>query len=97
MDKFHEELAKAGIVVDGGGLQPGVYVRSAGKDRIVTDGPFAETKELVAGYQIWQVKSMDEAIAWVKRGPIADGSEVEIRPIFTYSAEEVGEIMSQDK
>ncbi len=97
MDKFHEELAKAGIVVDGGGLQPGVYVRSSGKDRIVTDGPFAETKEVLAGYQIWEVKSMDEAIAWVTRGPIADGSEVEIRPIFTYSPEEVGEIMSQDK
>lgn len=97
MDRFNEDLAKAGIVVDGGGLQPGVCVRSSGGDRIITDGPFAETKELVAGYQIWEVKSMDEAIAWVKRGPIAEGSEVEIRPIFMYSAEEVGEIMAQDK
>jgi hypothetical protein len=97
MEKYNEELAKAGIVLDGGGLQPGVCVRSSGRDRIVTDGPFAETKEVLAGYQIWQVKSMEEAIAWVKRSPMADNSEVEIRPIFTYSPEEVGEIMSQDK
>ena len=69
MDQFHEELAKAGIVLDGGGLQPGVCVRSSGKDRIVTDGPFAETKELLAGYQIWEVKSLEEAIAWVKLRP----------------------------
>jgi hypothetical protein len=97
MEKYNEELVKAGIVLDGGGLKPGVRVRFSGKDRIVTDGPFAETKELVAGYSIWQVKSMEEAIAWVKRGPMTDDSEVEIRPIFTYSPEEVNEIVSQDK
>jgi hypothetical protein len=57
------------------------------KDRIVTDGPFSETKELVAGYSIWKVKSMEEAIAWVKRCPMTDDSEVEIRPIFSYSPE----------
>ena len=97
MEKFNEELAKAGIVLVGEGLLPssaGVRVRFAGKDRIVTDGPFAETKELIAGYSIWQVKSMDEAIAWVKRCPMTDGS-VEIRPIFSYSPEEVSEIVSQ--
>jgi AraC family transcriptional regulator len=100
MDQFNEELAKAGIVLAGEGLQPsstGVRVRFSGKDHIVTDGPFAETKELVAGYSIWQVKSMEEAIAWVKRCPMTDDSELEIRPIFSYSPEEVSEIVSQAK
>jgi hypothetical protein len=100
MEKFNEELVKAGIVLAGEGLMPsskGVRVRCSGKDRIVTDGPFAETKELVAGYSIWQVKSMEEAIAWVKRCPMTDDSEVEIRPIFSYSPEEVSEIVSQAK
>src|SRR5262249_31810593 len=99
MEKFNEELVKAGIVLVGEGLLPsskGVRVRYSGKDRIVTDGPFAETKELIAGYSIWQVKSMDEAVAWVKRCPLTDG-EVEIRPIFSYSPEEVSEIVSQAK
>ena len=99
MEQFNEELVKAGIVLVGEGLMPsstGVRVRFSGKDRIVTDGPFAETKELVAGYAIWQVKSMEEAIAWVKRCPMTD-SEVEIRPIFSYSPEEVSEIVSQAK
>jgi len=99
MAQFYEELGKAGIVLVGEGLKPsstGVRVRFSGKDRIVTDGPFAEAKELVAGYSIWQVKSMEEAIAWVKRCPMTD-SEVEIRPIFSYSPEEVSEIVSQAK
>lgn len=100
MAQFNEELVKAGIVLDGAGLKPsstGVRVRSSGKDRIVTDGPFAETKELIAGYSIWEVKSLDEAIAWVKRCPMTADSEIEIRPIFTYSPEEVREIESQAK
>ena len=100
MEQFNEELVKAGIVLVGEGLKPsstGVRVRFSGKDRIVTEGPFAETKELVAGYSIWQVKSMEEAIAWVKRCPMTDDSEVEIRPIFSYSPEEVSEIVSQAK
>ncbi len=100
MDQFQEELVKAGILLVGEGLKPsstGVRVRFSGKDRIVTDGPFAETKELVAGYSIWQVKSMEEAIAWVKRCPMTDDSEVEIRPIFSYSPEEVSEIVTQAK
>ncbi len=99
MDQFNEELVKAGIVLAAEGLQPsskGVRVSFSGKDRIVTDGPFAETKELIAGYSIWQVKSMEEAIAWVKRCPLTD-AEVEIRPLFCYSPEEVGEIVSQAK
>ena len=98
MAQFQEELVKAGIVLVGEGLMPsstGVRVRFSGKDRIVTDGPFAETKELIAGYSIWEVKSMEEAVAWVKRCPMTDDSEVEIRPIFSYSAEEVSEIVSQ--
>ncbi len=93
MGKFNEELVKAGIMLAGEGLHPsskGVRVRFSGKNRTVIDGPFAETKELVAGYWIWQVKSMDEAIAWLKRCPcpMTDESDVEIRPIF--SAEDFG-------
>lgn len=86
MGQFCDELVKAGIMLVGEGLHPsskGVRVRCSGKDRIVTDGPFAETKELVAGYMIWEVKSMEEAIAWVKRSPMANDSIVEIRPIFS--------------
>jgi hypothetical protein len=99
MEKFQEELVKARILLAGEGLMPsktGVRIRYSGKDRIVTDGPFAETKELVAGYSIWEVKSMEEAVAWAKRCPVTDGS-VELRPIFSYSPEEVGEIVSQAK
>lgn len=100
MEQFNEELVKAGIVLAAEGLQPsskGVRVRSSGTDRIVTDGPFAETKEVIAGYSIWEVRSMEEAIAWVNRCPMPDHSEVEIRPIFSYSSEEVSEIVSQAK
>ena len=98
MAQFQEELVKAGIVLVGEGLMPsstGVRVRCSGKDRIVTDGPFPETKELIAGYSIWEVKSMEEAVAWVKRCPLPADSEVELRPIFSYSPEEVSEIVSQ--
>lgn len=88
MAEYFEELGKAGIVLAGEGLHPSskaVRVHFSGQDRIVTDGPFAETKELVAGYSIWEVKSMQEAIDWVKRSPnMGSGeSEVEIRPIFS--------------
>lgn len=88
MGKFNEELIKAGIMLIGEGLKPsstGVRVLFSGKDRIVTDGPFAETKELVAGYWIWEVKSMDEAVSWLKRcpNPMTEDSEVEIRPIYS--------------
>jgi hypothetical protein len=84
MTDFNEELVKAGVMLAGEGLHPsskGVRVAFAGTDRKVIDGPFAETKELVAGYWVWQVKSLDEAVEWLKRAPFQDG-EVEIRPVF---------------
>ncbi len=88
MMKFNEELVKAGIMLAGEGLKPtskAARVRFSGNQRTVIDGPFTETKELVAGYWLWQVKSLDEAIEWVKRCPNpmdAADSEIEIRPIF---------------
>jgi len=84
MGKFNEELVRAGVSLAAEGLQSsakGVRVRFSGTERKVIDGPFAETKELVAGYWVWQVKSMDEAIEWLKRAPF-DQTDVEIRPIF---------------
>jgi hypothetical protein len=94
MGNFNEELVKAGIMLAGDGLHPsskGKRVRFSGSQRTVIDGPFAETKELIAGYWIWQVKSMDEAIEWVKRcpNPMPGDSEIEIRPAF--EAEDFGE------
>lgn len=87
MGKFNEELVKAGVLLAGEGLQAsskGVRVRFSGDQRAVVDGPFAETKELVAGFWIWQVKSMDEAIVWAKRcpNPGTDSGELELRRIF---------------
>ena len=84
MGKYNEELVKAGIMLAGDGLHPsskGVRVRFSGAKRTVIDGPFAETKELIAGFWMWQVKSKDEAIAWLKRAPFQEG-EVEIRQVF---------------
>jgi hypothetical protein len=94
MGAFNEELVKAGVMLDGDGLKPssaGARVRFSGSQRTVIDGPFVETKELIAGYWIWQVESLDEAIEWVKRcpNPMSGESEVEIRPIF--EAEDFGE------
>ena len=94
MGNFNEELVKAGVMLAGEGLHPsskGARVRFSGEKRTVIDGPFAETKELIAGYWLWQVKSMEEAIEWVKRCPNPTGaeSEVEIRPVF--EAEEFGD------
>jgi hypothetical protein len=99
MGKFNEELIKAGIMLAADGLKPssaGVRVRFSGKDRTVTDGPFAETKELVAGYWIWEVKSMEEAITWLKRcpNPMTEDSDVEIRPFF--SPEDIDELMTRE-
>jgi len=87
MGQFNEELVKAGVMLAGEGLQPsskGARVKFAGGKRTVVDGPFAETKELIAGFWLWQVKSMDEAIEWVKRipNPTGDEGEVEIRQVF---------------
>jgi hypothetical protein len=89
MGKFNEELVKAGIMQAGEGLKPsskGVRVQFSGDKRTVVDGPFAETKELVAGFWLWNVKSMEEAIAWVKRcpNPMPGDSEIEIRPLYEF-------------
>jgi len=84
MGKFNEELVKAGVMLAGEGLQPsskGARVKFSGNQRTVTDGPFAETKELVAGFWLWQVRSKEEAIEWLKRAPFREG-EVEIRQVF---------------
>jgi hypothetical protein len=85
MGKFNEELAKAGVMLAGEGLQPsskGARVKFSGNKRTVTDGPFAETKELVAGFWLWQVRSKDEAMEWLKRAPFRDDEVVEIRQVF---------------
>jgi hypothetical protein len=85
MGKFNEELVKAGVMLAGDGLHPsskGKRVKFSGANRTVIDGPFAETKELVAGYWLWQMKSMAEAVEWLKRAPFDEGNEVEIRPVF---------------
>jgi len=86
MGKFNEQLVEAGVMLMGEGLHPsskGVRVRFEGKQRKVIDGPFAETKELVAGFWLWQVRSMEEAIEWIKRAPLFDGGvEIELRPVF---------------
>src|SRR5437667_7733113 len=85
MGKFNEELVKAGVMLAGEGLHPsskGVRVRFSGGKHTVIDGPFAETKELVAGFWLWQVKSKEEAIEWLKRAPFGGGTEIEIRQVF---------------
>jgi len=85
MGKYNEQLVKAGVMLAGDGLQAtstGKRVRFSGEKRTVIDGPFTETKELIAGYWIWQVRSMDEAVEWLKRAPFDGGTEVEIRPVF---------------
>ena len=85
MGKYNEELVKAGIMLAGEGLHPsskGKRVRFSGSSRAVIDGPFAETKELIAGYWVWKVSSMEEAVEWLKKAPFDGGTEVEIRPIF---------------
>jgi hypothetical protein len=85
MMKFNEELVKAGVMLAGDGLTPtskARRIRFSGSQRTVLDGPFAETKELIAGYWIWQVKSMEEAVEWLKRAPFDGGVEVTLRPIF---------------
>lgn len=105
MGKFNEELVKAGVMLAGEGLQPsskGARVRFSGSARTVIDGPFTETKELIAGYWLWQVKSKDEAIAWVKRcpNPMSGESEIEIRQVFEaddFGAEFTPELREQEE
>ena len=99
MMAYNEELVKAGIMLGGDGLKPsseGVRVHFAGKSRTVTDGPFVETKELVAGYWLWEVESMREAIEWVKRcpNPMNEESDIEIRPVF--EPEDFGEALTPE-
>jgi len=105
MGAFNEELVKAGVMLEGEGLKPssaGKRVRFSGEKRTVVDGPFVETKELIAGYWIWKVKSMEEALEWVKRCPNPTGaeSEIEIRPIFEaedFGAEFTPELREQEE
>ena len=100
MGQFNEDLVKAGVMLAGEGLQPsakGVRVRFSGRDRTVTDGPFAETKELVAGFWLWQVRSMEEAVEWAKRCPNpmpGEDSDIEIRQVF--EAEDFGEALTPE-
>ena len=85
MGKFNEELVKAGVMLAGEGLHPtskGKRVKFSGSQRTVIDGPFAESKELIAGFWLWQVKTIDEAVEWLKRAPFESGAEVEIRAVF---------------
>jgi hypothetical protein len=99
MGEFNESLVKAGILLAGEGLHPsraGKRVRFSGTTRTVTDGPFAETKELVAGFWIWQVRSIEEAVEWVKRcpNPMLTDSDIEIRPVF--GPEDFGEVLTPE-
>ena len=97
MGRYNEELAQAGVLLAGEGLHPtskGARVTFSGNQRTVIDGPFAETKELIAGFWLWQVKSMDEAVEWLKRAPFDGGTEVEIRPVF--EAEDFGPALTPE-
>jgi hypothetical protein len=99
MGRFNEELVNAGVMLAGEGLKPsseGARVRFKGSERSVVDGPFAETKELIAGFWLWEVRSMDEAIEWVRRcpNPMEGESEIEIRPVF--EADDFGENLTPE-
>src|SRR6266568_6719844 len=97
MSRFNDELINAGVLLAGDGLLPsshGARVRFEGSKRTVIDGPFTETKELLAGYWLWQVRTLDEAIEWLKRAPFEDGMEVEIRPVF--EADDYGEALTPE-
>src|SRR5262245_27048896 len=97
MGQYNEELVKAGVMLAGEGLHPsskGKRIRFAGVSRTVIDGPFAETKELLAGYWLWQVRSLDEAVEWLKRAPFDGGTEIELRPVF--EAEDFGKELTPE-
>lgn len=102
MGNYNDELVKAGVMLAGEGLHPtskGKRVRFSGNQRTVIDGPFTETKELIAGFWLWQVKSMDEAIEWIKRAPF-EGEEIELRPVFEmddFGAEFTPELRAQEE
>lgn len=103
MGKYNEELVKAGVMLAGEGLHPsskGARVRFSGDKRTVIDGPFAETKELVAGFWLWQVKSKEEAVEWLKRAPFDGGTEIELRQVFEmedFGEEFTPELREQEK
>ena len=97
MGKFNEELVKAGVMLAAEGLHPsskGKRIRFEGGKKTIIDGPFTETKELIAGFWLWQVRNMDEAIEWLKRSPFDGGAEVEVRPVF--EAEDFGAELTPD-
>ena len=97
MGNFNEELVKAGVMLAGEGLHPtskAARVRFDGDKRTVIDGPFTESKELIAGYWLWQVRDMDEAIEWIKRAPFGDGVEIELRPVF--ETDDFGDAMTPE-
>ena len=97
MGRFNEALVKAGILLAGEGLHPssrGARVRFDGRQRTVIDGPFGETRELVAGFWLWQVRNLDEAIEWIKRAPFDGGAEIELRPVF--EADDFGEAFTAE-
>jgi hypothetical protein len=103
MGNFNEELVKAGVLLAAEGLQPtskGKRVKFSGANRTVIDGPFTETKELIAGFWLWQVRSMEEAIEWLKRAPFDGGTEIEIRQVFEaedFGAELTPELREQEE
>jgi hypothetical protein len=103
MGNFNEQLIQKGIMLAGEGLHPssrGKRIQYSGPKRTVIDGPFAETKELIAGFWIWQVKSLDEAVEWAKRAPMLDGDVLEIRPVFEaddFGAEFTPELRAQEE
>lgn len=97
MGRFNEELVKAGVMLAGEGLHPsrkGVRVRFQGSQRTVLPGPFAATGELVSGFWLWQVRSMEEAVEWIKRSPFDGGAEVELRPVF--EADDFGDALTPE-
>jgi hypothetical protein len=97
MGNFNEELVKAGVMLAGEGLHPtskAARVRFDGDKRTVIDGPFTESKELIAGYWLWQVRDMDEAIEWIKRAPFDAGTEIELRPVF--ETDDFGDAMTPE-
>ncbi len=102
MGKFNEELVKAGVMLAGEGLHPtskGKRVKFSGGKHIITDGPFTESKELIAGFWLWQVRSMEDAVEWLKRSPFDGGTEIEIRPVFEaedFGAEFTPELREQE-
>ena len=103
MTKFNEQLVKAGVMVAGEGLHPtskAKRMKFSGGQRTIIDGPFTESKELIAGFWLWQVRSMDEAVEWLKRAPFGGGVEIEIRPVFEtedFAAELTPELREKDQ